>query len=155
MKLTIFCMKLFLLTSLCVWHLTISVSAQDSAKRKSIDITSQFKPVLREAAKINFHASPSTPDTTKPKLTYDIPSQFLLMPYQPGELKPVALQPDSVIEWHNDNYIKLGVGNVHLPYIKTGFSFGDGKKTFFNIFADEYISKGKLSYQQNSLTNIN
>jgi len=154
MKLTIFCMKLFLLTSLCVWHLTISVSAQDSAKRKSIDITSQFKPVLREAAKINFHASPSTPDTTKPKLTYDIPSQFLLMPYQPGELKPVALQPDSVIEWHNDNYIKLGVGNVHLPYIKTGFSFGDGKKTFFNIFADEYISKGKLSYQQNSLTNI-
>jgi len=69
-------------------------------------------------------------------------------------LKPVALQPDSVLEWKNDNYIKVGVGSVHLPYIRTGFSFGDGKKTFFNLFADEFISKGKLAYQQNSFTNI-
>ena len=132
----------------------ISVKAQDSSKRKTIDITSQFKPVLREAAKLNFHASPSLSDTSKPKLNYDIPSKFLLLSYQPGELKPVALQPDSVLEWHNDNYIKVGAGSVHLPYIKTGFSFGDGKSTFFNIFADEFISKGKLQYQQNSATNI-
>ncbi len=134
--------------------LTICVHAQDSAKRKTIDITSQFKPVLREAAKLNFHASPSLADTSRPKLNYDIPSKFLLLSYQPGELKPVALQPDSVLQWHNDNYIKLGVGSVHLPYIKTGFSFGDGKSTFFNIFADEFISKGKLEYQRNSLTDI-
>ena len=132
----------------------ISVNAQDFAKRKTIDITSQFKPVLREAAKLNFHASPSLSDTTKPKLNYDIPSKFLLLSYQPGELKPVALQPDSVLEWHNDNYIKVGAGSVHFPYIKTGFSFGDGKSTFFNIFADEFISKGKLQYQQNSATSI-
>ncbi len=132
----------------------ISVNAQDSAKRKTIDITSQFKPVLREAEKLNFHASPSVSDTAKPKLNYDIPSKFLLLSYQPGELKPVALQPDSVLEWRNDDYIKVGVGSVHLPYIKTGFSFGDGKSTFFNIFANEYISKGKLPYQQNSATDI-
>ncbi len=88
------------------------------------------------------------------KLTYDIPSKFLMLSYQPGELKPVALQPDSVVEWRNDNYIKVGVGSVHLPYIKTGFSFGDGEKTFFNIFADEFISKGQLQYQRNSFTNI-
>lgn len=130
------------------------VNAQDSARRRSIDITSQFKPVLREAAKINFHASPALSDTSKPKLAYDIPSKFLQLSYQPGELKPVALQPDSVLEWHNDNYIKIGAGSVHLPYIKTGFSFGNGKNTFFNIFADEFISKGKLQYQRNSLTDI-
>jgi hypothetical protein len=146
--------KIFYLIGMLVLLLQLDVNGQDTTKRRSIDITSQFKPVLREAAKINFHATPSAPDTTKAKLVYDIPSQFLLMPYQPGELKPVALQPDSVLKWRNDNFIKVGAGSVHLPYIKTGFSFGDGKKTFFNIFADEFISKGKLTYQQNSYTNI-
>src|SRR5579871_23887 len=138
----------------CFLLLNNAANAQDSTKRKTIDITSQFKPVLREAAKLNFHASPSLSDTAKPKLNYDIPSKFLLLAYQPGELKPVALQPDSVLPWYNYNYIKIGVGSVHLPYIKTGFSFGDGKSTFFKIFADEYISKGKLQYQRNSLTDI-
>ena len=146
--------KLVLLTGFAVFANQFYAVGQDSTKKKSIDITSQFKPVLREAAKINFQASPAVPDTSKPRLNYNIPSQFLLMPYQPGELKPVALQPDSILPWHNDNYIKVGAGSVHLPYIKTGFSFGDGKSSFFNLFADEYISKGKLPFQQNSYTNL-
>ena len=61
---------------------------------------------------------------------------------------------DSLLSWENSNYIKAGIGNVHQPYIQTGFSFGDGKTTFFNIFADEYASKGKLPYQKNSLTDV-
>jgi hypothetical protein len=128
--------------------------AQDTTKRKSIDITSTFKPVLREAVKINFHASPPLPDTSKPRLTYNIPSQFLLLNYQPGELKPVALQIDTLLSWENRNFIKVGAGNVNLPYIKTGFSFGDGKNSFFNIFADEFASKGTLPYQKSSLTDV-
>jgi hypothetical protein len=35
-----------------------------------------------------------------------------------------------------------------------GFSFGDGKSSFFNILADEFISKGNLAYQRNSLTDL-
>jgi hypothetical protein len=131
-----------------------SGQAQDTTKRKSIDITSTFKPVLREAVKINFHASPPSPDTSKPRLTYNIPSQYLLLNYQPGELKPVALQIDSLLSWENSNYIKAGAGNVDLPYIKTGFSFGDGKNSFFHIFADEFASKGSLPYQKSSLTDV-
>jgi hypothetical protein len=130
------------------------VKAQDTTKRKSIDITSTFKPVLREAVKINFHASPPLPDTSKPRLSYNIPSQYLLLNYQPGELKPVALQMDSLLSWENRNFIKVGAGNVDLPFIKTGFSFGDGKNTFFNIFADEFASKGSLPYQKSSLTDV-
>ena len=80
--------------------------------------------------------------------------QYLSLTYQPGELKPVALQPDSVLIWQNSNYIKAGAGNVHLPYIQTGFSFGDGKNTFFNIFADQYNSKGGLPHQKNSSTDV-
>lgn len=127
--------------------------SQDST-RKSIDITSTFKPVLREASKINFNAAPPAADTSKPKLTYNIPSQNLFFAYQPAELKPVALRIDTFNAWNYSNYIKVGVGSVHLPYVKAGFSFGDGKQTYFNIFAEHYTSKGRLKYQKNSLTSV-
>ena len=133
---------------------SIGAHAQDSTKRKTIVITSTFKPVLRDAAKINFNAAPPVSDTSRPKLNYTIPTQYLFLSYQPAALKPVALPGDSLVSWHNDNYIKVGIGNVHQPYIKAGFSFGDGKSTFFNAFADEYIAKGSLPYQKNDLTAV-
>jgi hypothetical protein len=148
------CIKSFFLFGFLVFVLGISAHAQDTSRRKSIDITSTFKPVLRDAVKINFHAAPPIQDTSRPRLTYNIPSQYLFLNYQPIELKPVALQMDSVLSWQNTNFIKAGVGNVHIPFIQTGFSFGDGKNTFFNIFADEYASKGNLAFQKNSLTDV-
>jgi hypothetical protein len=45
----------------------------------------------------------------------------------------------------------VGAGNIHLPYVLAGLSFGDRKKSFFNISAEGYSSKGKLPYQENSL----
>src|SRR5688572_4468965 len=128
--------------------------AQDTTKKRTIDITSTFKPVLREAAKINFNAAPPVADTTKPRLTYNIPSHNLFFTYQPAELKPVALQADSLAAWQYSNYIKVGIGNVHQPFLKAGFSFGDSKNTFFNVFADHYTSKGDLPFQKNSLTRV-
>jgi hypothetical protein len=128
---------------------------QDTTKRKTIEITSAFKPVLREAVKINFNAVPPVADTSRPHLTYNIPAQYLFLTYQPGEMKPVAFRGDSVKPWQNYNYIKVGVGNVYLPYVQTGFSFGDGKSTFFNIFANQNSSKGNLnSAQKSSLTDV-
>ncbi|GGA91945.1 hypothetical protein [Puia dinghuensis] len=132
----------------------VSVQAQDTTKRRTIDITSSFKPVLREAVKINFNAAPPAVDTSRPRLTYTIPAQYLFLNYQPGELKPVALQRDSINPWVNHNFIKIGVGNVHIPYIRSGFSFGDGKTTFFNLYANQLSSKGSLNNQKNSLTDV-
>ena len=53
----------------------LCVRAQDTTKRKTIEITSSFKPVLREAVKINFNAAPPAVDTSKPRLSYNIPAQ--------------------------------------------------------------------------------
>ena len=132
----------------------ISAIAQDTSKRRTIDITSTFKPVLREAAKINFNAAPPVADTTRPRLNYNIPSHNLFFTYQPAELKPVSLQADSLAAWQYSNYIKVGFGNVHQPFLKAGFSFGDSKNTFFNIFADHFTSKGDLPFQKNSVTKV-
>ncbi len=145
--------SIFLLGFLCCGA-GIAAFAQDTTKRKTIDITSTFKPVLREASKINFNAVPPVADTGRPRLSYAIPVQNLFFSYQPAELKPVALQMDSITAWQYSNFIKVGIGNVHQPYVKAGFSFGDGKSTFFNVFADHYTSKGSLPFQKNSLTSV-
>ena len=101
-------------------------NAQDTTKKRSVSITSSFKPVLKESAKINFGAAPPTADTVRPRLNYDIPNQNLLFPYQPGTLKPMALQIDTSGRWDNTSYIKAGFGSLKTPYVQAGFSFGDG-----------------------------
>src|SRR5579872_2277994 len=146
--------KLILLLSISGWSGGSLLWAQDTTKRKTIDITSSFKPVLREAVKINFNAAPPAADTSHPHLTYNIPSQYMFLSYQPGELKPVALQRDTLPPWENDNYIKLGFGSVVLPVANLGFSFGDGRRTFVNVFANQLSSHSNIEYQKSSLTDV-
>jgi hypothetical protein len=131
-----------------------AAQAQEPNKSKTIDITSTFKPVLREASKINFNATEPATDTAKPRLNYNIPAQNLFFTYQPTGLNPVALKVDSLTSWQYSNYLKAGIGNVHQPFVKAGFSFGDNSSTFFNIFASHYTSKGDLPFQKNSQTAV-
>jgi hypothetical protein len=143
----------FSLVVFCVIVMGVSGFAQEP-KSKTIDVTSTFKPVLREASKINFNAVPPVVDTSKPRLTYTIPVPSLYFTYQPAELKPVALQIDSITAWQYSNFIKVGIGNVHQPFVKAGFSFGDNRNSFFNVFATHYTSKGSLPFQKNSHTSV-
>src|SRR5882724_11853295 len=128
--------------------------AQDTTKKRTVDITSTFKPVLRESAKINFNATPPTADTSKPKLNYDIPNQNMILNYQPGSLKPLALQVDSGGKWDNSSYIKAGFGSLRTPYLQAGISFGDGKTAGLNIYANHVASEGKREFQKFSTTDV-
>jgi outer membrane receptor protein involved in Fe transport len=146
--------KIFL-SAICIVFIGVSVNAQkDSTRGKSVNITSSFKPVLRESAKINFNASPPTADTAKPKLQYDIPNPSLLLAYQPGSLKPLALQVDSVGKFDNKNYIKAGFGSLRTPLVQAGFSFGDGNTAGLNVYAKYVASQGKKEFQDFASTRV-
>ncbi len=123
-------------------------------KQQTIDITSSYKPVLRNAVKINLSASPITADTTRPRLTYDIPAQNLFFSYQPISLKPLALTLDTALALGLRNYIKVGFGNFSTPYVNAGFSFGDGKSSLLNVYADYISSKGKIQNQDFNEFNV-
>jgi hypothetical protein len=127
---------------------------KDTTKKGGIDIISSFKPVLRESAKINFTASPPSPDTTKAKLNYDIPNQNLLFAYQPGSLKPLAMDIDSVARFNNSSYVKVGFGSLRTPFVQAGISFGDGKTAGLNIYAKHTGSDGKREFQKFTNTDI-
>ena len=132
----------------------ISYSQDTTKKKGTVDITSAFKPVLKESAKINFNASPAVNDTTKPKLNYDIPNQNLLLGYAPGSLRPLALDIDSGGFWDLNSYIKAGFGSLKTPFVQAGFSFGDGKTAGLNIYAKHVSSSGKILYQDFRNTNV-
>src|SRR5258706_15260826 len=96
--------RMFLL-GLGVFSFGISFAQKDTTKKGGIDIISSFKPVLREAAKINFTATPPAADTTKAKLNYDIPNHNFLFAYQPGSFKPLALDIHTGVNFENSSYI--------------------------------------------------
>ena len=109
----------------CIAGNIVKAQRNDSThKGQSVDITSSYKPVLRNAIKINFSASPLASDTSRPRLAYDIPAQNLFFSYQPIPLKPLSLQQDTALDLGIRNYLKLGFGNFSTPYVKAGFSFG-------------------------------
>src|SRR6187551_197546 len=129
-------------------------SAQDSTKNKEVNVTSQFKPTLKEAAKINFNATPPSADTSRPRLQYNIPNQNLSLGFQPGSLKPLALEVDSGGRWGNESYVKLGYGNFKSPFIQAGVSFGDGKNAGLNIYAKHNSSQGEIALQDYSNSEV-
>lgn len=131
-----------------------SFAQKDTTGKGGVTIVSSFKPVLREAAKINFNATPPSPDTTKAKLNYEIPNQNLVLGYQPGSLKPLALAIDSVEKFNNSSYIKAGFGSLRTPYIQAGISLGDGETAGLNIYAKHVASESKRDFQKFSSTNI-
>lgn len=140
-----------IITSIC----SLTLFAQkDTSKRQTIDITSSYKPVLRNAVKVNFSASNLVADTTKGYMTYNIPAQNLFYTYQPMSLKPLALTQDTNLDMGIRNFLKVGFGNYSTPFLKAGFSFGDGKKSLVNVYADYISSKGKIINQDYSKLNI-
>ena len=137
---------ILLITAGCFF--TIAAMAQrDTTKKQSINITSSFKPVLRNAVKINFSGSQLLADTSTSVRPYMVPAQNLFYAYQPISLKPLALQQDSNLYLGNRNYIKAGFGNYSTPYVKAGLSFGNGKTALLNLYGTYISSKGKIKNQ--------
>lgn len=137
----------------CLWGVA-SFAQKDTTKKQIIDITSSYKPVLRNAVKINFSATNLSADSTKLISPYNIPAQNLFYTYQPMPLKPLALVQDTGQELGLRNFLKMGFGNYSTPLISAGFSFGDGKKSLVNVYANYISSKGKIKNQDYSQLNI-
>lgn len=143
----------FLFFSICVHA---QKRGKEDTTKKTVVITSAYKPVLKPAAKINFAAAIPAADTSKPALlTYNVPAQNLFFSYQPVALKPLALSLDSAIGWINSNYVKAGYGNYSSPYLETGLSYGDGKNSLINFFGKHISQKGSFPYQQYGHTSFN
>ena len=123
---------------------------KDTSRKPSVDIISSYKPVLRNAVKINFSGSQLPADTSRSVRDYNVPSQNLIYAYQPVTLKPLALEQDSNLYLGNRNYVKAGFGSYNTPYVKAGLGFGDGRKSLVNLYGLYTSSKGTIKNQDYS-----
>ena len=128
------------------------VPVLDTTRPRTVTVTSEYKPVLLNAAKINFSAASPLPDSTLPTLQYAVPAQNLFFTFEPSPLKPLAAYIDTSIQWENKNFIKAGYGNYSTPFLQAGFSLGDGTNSIVNIHAKHTYSKGSIPFQQFSKT---
>ena len=137
--------KIIFILPLC--FLFAASHAQDTTRRQTIQITSSYKPSLRNTVKINLYASPISPDTSRPRLAYNIPPENLFFTYQPVSLNPLSLQADTSLKLGDRNQLKVGYGNLSTPYVSGAFSFGDGKHNLGNIYGNYISSRGKIKNQ--------
>lgn len=134
--------KTMLLVTGILWMNTAVAQRDTAKKQQGIDITSSYRPVLRNAVKINFSGSQLSVDSSRPTFKYSIPSQNLFYAYQPISLRPLALAQDSNIYLGDRRYVKAGFGSYTTPYIKAGLSFGDGHTSLVNLTGSYIASKG-------------
>ena len=148
-----FAFIIFFVATLTGVHAQKRTNLPADSTKKTVVITSAYKPSVRPASKINFSAATPAVDTTRPRLQYNVPAQNLFFTYQPASLKPLALSIDTGINWQNENFIKVGAGNFSTPFLQAGISLGDGTGSMFNIHTKHISQKGKLPFQQYSHSN--
>ncbi len=146
--------RLAIIVFIIVSATSVQAQRNDSTK-KTVVVTSSYKPSLKPAAKINFNAAAPVLDSSKPILNYNVPSQNLFFSYQPVALKPMALAVDTSLDWQNYNYIKAGFGNFKTPFVQAGLSFGDGRGSVISVKTQHISSKGNLPFQQYSKSGAN
>lgn len=122
--------------------------AQKDSTLPAIQITSAFKPVLRNAVKSDFSATPMPADTVRIVQPYIVPAQNLFYSYQPVAMQPLALNPDTTLNLGSRAFVKAGFGNYSTPLVQAGLSIGNGRTSLLNFTAD-YISSNnnKLEHQ--------
>jgi hypothetical protein len=125
-------------------------SADTALPPRTVVVTSQFTPALKQTSKISFNAATPLPDSVRPKLNYDIPVQNLSFSYRSPELKAMAENVDTTPQWSNTNFLKLGFGNYTTPYAQAGLSFGNGVNSVVNLNGKFISSNGSLPFQNYS-----
>jgi len=97
----------------------------DSVPEKVVTILSDFKPQLKNLAKINFNNATVQNDTTTLHIDYNVPSQNLTFHYKPISLVPRSYKADSLIHANNNGSLKVGFGNYLQREIDANYNFID------------------------------
>jgi hypothetical protein len=125
-------------------------SSDTTLPPRTVVVTSEFAPTLKQTSKIYFNGATPLPDSVRPALDYNIPIQNLSFSFKSPALKAIPANIDTSVHWANTNYLKLGYGNYVTPYLQAGLSLGDGTTSVINVNAKYISSNGSLEYQNYS-----
>lgn len=114
----------------------------------SYTVESGYNPTLANAKKESYAAQLPALDTTKPTLSYSVPTKLLNIPFKPADLKPLPMKDKIVADDLQNNIAKVGFGTQLSPFVMLRYNSGASQKYNFGIAADYMSGKGKLDFQQ-------
>ncbi len=132
----------------------LNIVAQDTSAKQTVEIISAYKPVFRDAVKMNFSPQPLPPFVDQVKYNYKLPVQPLVLQLVPASLKAISLQQDSSSKLLNQDYVKIGYGNLRSPFADAGIHFGQGKLFSGLITASHFSQEGKRRVQRFRFTDL-
>ena len=102
-----------------------SINTNDTLPEKMVTIFSEFKPQLKNVAKINFDVASIRKDTINLHVEYQVPSQNLSFQYRPIALVPRSFKSDTTLYTQTNTLLKFGYGNFKHHFIELSHNFTD------------------------------
>lgn len=123
------------------------LKAQPVGGNKTIEITSQFKPVLIPPQKPGFSASAYSGAPARLPVRYNLPVHQVQLRFTPAALKPLAYT-NTARPAQDRGYVKAGFGNFASPYVKALLHYGNDSTSAGQLEGNFTSAKGQLPYQQ-------
>ena len=99
-------------------------------------INSDYNPTLAAARKIDLPASIPAPDTARVKMTYDVQTRLLRLPFKPADLKPLPLPKDNEHPELQNNLLYAGAGNHLSAFVLARYNSGSSGKLNYGFSVD-------------------
>lgn len=128
-------------------------NADTVLKGSTIEVTQSYKPRVKQVPKPEWKPQLPAIDTSRPRLSFDVPQQTLYYAYNSTPLRPLALGKNTNARPY-PNYVKVGGGNLSTIYADAGIGGIYGKDYETAIHLNHISQKGKIVNQQSSLTGL-
>lgn len=123
----------------------------DSLRATTIEVIQSYKPEMKQVPRPQLTPELPPRDTSRPKLSYEVPQQTLYFTYSALPLRPLALGRDTVILPYS-SYVKLGGGNFSTIYLDAGIAALKGRNWETALHLHHLSQSGNIKYQKVSLS---
>lgn len=121
---------------------------------QTIEIIQDYKPEVAPPSKQEWTPQFNIVDTSRPVFSYQVPQQSLAYTYHSIPIHPLALGKE-VEKLPFQNYVKLGLGNLHSLLIDGGLAWEKSEAYEAQVHVYHLSQKsGKLDNQQSSNTSV-
>ncbi len=139
---------LFTLTLItCISLFPKQSAAQKEIPGMSLDVVTDYKPLLADAVKIDVPSKLLPADTSKVVPTYNLQPKLLNLPFVPADIRPVAMLKETPDATQN-NYFKAGFGTQLSPFFSLNVNTGVSEKREAGLYAMHQGASGVLNFQK-------
>lgn len=121
--------------------------AQKDLPGMSLDVVTDYKPLLADAVKIDVPSKLLPPDSGTITPTYNLQPKLLNLPFVPADIRPVAMLKEIPDDTQN-NYFKAGFGTQLSPFLSLNLNTGVSEKRDAGLYAMHQGSSGALDFQK-------